>query len=188
MKFINLLSVSLLLSNVVYSDFDTKKIFDELSEEQRVIIPIEQSEQRKWDFSFYQLSRDRSTVYEWVPRGEKSDQWTKLIQIQFIPLDGDDISAKDFGKAFIGKLKDEAPDAVATITPQSKDRVFIEWSVPFGTQDISAQNEISEFISTTDGIYRIAYTEKVPSMDSDVKKLWTQRLKEVKLGDQPVTP
>lgn len=184
MKISNLLSVSLLLSNFVYGDFDTKKISEEQAEEQRVDIPMEASEQRKWDFSFYQMSKDHSTVYEWVPRGEKSDEWTKLIQIQFIPLDGDEVSAKDFGKVFIEKLKEEAPDAIASITPQSKDRVFVEWSVPVSTQEISAQDEVSQFISTSEGIYRIAYTEKVPSMDPDVKTLWTKRLSAVKLGDQ----
>ncbi len=70
------------------------------------------------------------------------------------------------------------------MAPKSKSRVFIEWSIPKDTADQRAQDELSEVMIAPEGIYHIAYTEKVPSINPDVKKIWIQRLSEAKVEGQ----
>jgi|GEM_PF-2834586 len=185
MKIWCFLTLSLLFSQVAYGDINTKMLLGR-SEEQKIVIPMDAKEQNNWVFSFYQLGPNHGSVYEWVPVGESVDSWNKLIQIQFLPFSGEKFSAKDFAAVFQDKLKEAVPEAQSTITPLSDDTVLFEWSVPDNSKQASAQNEIFQLFSTPEGIYRVAYTEKVATMNPDVKKAWVQRLADIKLGQGQV--
>jgi len=179
MKALNALILSTLFTQAGFADFDTQKASEAAGKAKSIIIPGDDS--ADWVFSYKVMLGDGSTIYEWVPTGETVDDWTKLIQVQFIPLEGQKIDAKDFGDAFVKSLKEMVPEANASMTSTSKDRVFVEWIVPKDTKDQQAQDELAQFISTPDGIYRVAYTEKVPAIDPQVKQKWTERLSNVKV-------
>lgn len=183
-KALSTLALGLLTTLPLFSDINTTKLFQNLPEDdsskQGIVIPIPDEElQQSWKLAFQEAVPNGPWIIEWTPKDEDVTNWTKLIQIQFLPakqFGGTTISAEDFSKSFVSLIKEEFPDIVAKVTPQGANGTIIDWSLPKASGTEPPQHELARIISTPQGIYRIAFTVKVPAMDNTLKETWTKRL------------
>ena len=193
--FQSFIAIFLFILCPLYGDIHTAPILKEDPQgsaiTQGVVIPIPDAElQQKWTLAYKEIVPGGAWIMEWIPKGEDINNWTQLIQVQYFPFSQistpTKITASDFSTFFIQTLRDKFPDIKSNLTVRNPDNVLIEWSLPKPTQGESSQHELAEAISTDDGLYRIAYTKKVPVMDRDERLLWTDRLSKVKVEEAPV--
>lgn len=178
-----------LITGSLYGDIDSRQVLNQNPNGKNitegVIVPIPESElQQKWTLAYQEVAPDGSWILEWVPKGEVIDNWSELLQLQFLPfsITGRSVSASELSKQIIEMLKEKFPNLKSSITERSVDNVLVSWTLSEPSNGEAAQDELAEIISTPKGIYRVAYTKKVPQMDSKLKDLWSQRLSQAKVA------
>lgn len=177
------LGMSLFTYGTVFGDINTIETLHNIPQAANLTegaqLTIPDSEQQQWKLAFEEVAENGSWIIEWTPKNEEVTDWSKLIQIQFLPssqFGGTTISAEDFSKAFLELLKQEFPAIAGTITAVGNNGTLIDWSLPKPAGNEKAQHELARIISTPQGIYRIAFTVKIPAMEKGLKDTWVDRL------------
>lgn len=171
-----------------FADIDTKPILEKeeiTTSAQNIKIPIQPQElSDRWELAFVDGTKDGSFVIEWVPKGEKIESWNELLQVQYIPIAAGAkgiINAEMFANHFLSALKNLSPSMSTSIIFKTQDSVLLEWRLPQKVGNEIPQHEIVRLISTKSGLYRIAYTKKVPQLSSDDKFKWKDSLTKARL-------
>lgn len=189
-KSVRLFGFALFACETVFGDINTVSLLENLthsSVSEGVLIPFSDYEQKEWKLAFQEVAENGSWIMEWTPQNEEVTNWSKLIQIQFLPASqfgGKTISAANFSSAFLELIRKEFPSVVGSVVPKGVNGTIIEWSLPKATHGEQAQNELARIISTPEGIYRIAFTVKEPSMAKQIKDAWFDRLSKITLVSQ----
>jgi hypothetical protein len=180
----------------IHADINTVSAFQDSiprnSITEGVVVPVPNDELNgKWVEAYKVVAPSGAWVLEYIPKGENVENWSELIQIQYLPqasYGGRHLSASTFANAFESAIKEKFPDIKLTITPKSDDNVLIDWSLPKDIQGEKAQHELAQIISTPDGIYRVAFTKKVAQLDPELKKTWLDRLSKIQYQSSNTTP
>lgn len=183
-KVISFVSACLFICGSLAADINTIQVLKNnpksLPVKEGVVISIPENElQSKWDLAYQEMIPNGSWVIEWIPKGESIEDWSQLIQLQFLPASlfgGAVISAEDFSKYYIQALKDKFPEIISSVASTPKNSVLIDWALPKPSLGEKAQHELTKVFVTPEGIYRLAFTVKTPEMDSQLKKEWSDRL------------
>ena len=135
-----------------------------------------------WKLGYAPKPTQQGWIKEYVQPPETVDDWTKLITLQF--LNSNTTPPKQFMSELEARMKQRCPGVQWHIVQAAKTRVIYEWKIDDcpGQQN---QNEISELIMGDYGLYRAAYTEKVPSMDPATRKQWIEWLSQAKIIKKP---
>lgn len=158
-----------------YSDLQTPYNYNEFME---IKVP-EYEAKNKWQQITRYASEDGISSFEWIPKGEKLENRTEILTIQFLAKktkDGNPSTAKQIVTNIFKQGMMQFPD-MAWNTIQDDDNDFMyEWSLPYGGEGMTKQHEIVRIVSTDKGFHRIAYEKRVPKIDEHTKQLWICRL------------
>lgn len=144
----------------------------------------------KWTFAFKSITTEGS-VFEWVPEGEKIENWSELLQIQYLPFSfaRRSCTADTLASLIIDDMKSHYPGVVTEVLQASPESALYEWKVlqktnavrrwelPLMLHILDAQVEIARLITTKKGIHRIAYTKKASELDPHLREEWIKALK-----------
>jgi hypothetical protein len=172
-----------LFGSLSTNDYLKQEGFNELNES--VVIPIAGDILKdKWEFAFSDQGQDNSFVLEFVPKGEKIDNWSQLLQVQYFPLVKDmkgKINAQIFAEHFLKALKTHFPTVSIETIKSEANNVQVEWKLPSKVGDEKPQDEIATIISTDSSLFRAAYTQKVPDMPSEDRANWIDILSKIEI-------
>jgi hypothetical protein len=153
---------------------------------QNILVPVPDSElEEKWHFAFADGNLQEGFVLEWTPKGENIEDWSKLIQIQYLPLAENlknKINAELFVNHYIQALKNTSGSTIATILSKTPNRVLLEWRLPEPVKNEKAQHEVVLVITHKNALYRVAFTVKEPLMKEEEKSQWLEILKSTTLS------
>lgn len=111
------------------------------------------------------------SVMEFVPQGETTSDWTKLITV------------RNFGKKFFNSSPDRmmnelrerversCPGARWQVIERQDDGILYEWKVG-DCPPYPPQHEIVRIIEAKDNIWRVAYTAKVGALSGAEREQW----------------
>lgn len=135
-----------------------------------------------WKLGYAPKPTQQGWIKEYVRPPQTVDNWTKLITLEF--LNGNTTPPKEFMGELEARMRKRCPGVQWQIIEAQKTRVIYEWKIDdcSGQQN---QNEIAELLRGDYGLYRAAYTEKVPSIDPATRKQWIQWLSQAKIIKEP---
>lgn len=134
-------------------------------------------DERPW-YAAWGQKTDAITTIEYIPKGEKIDQWQELVTSQFIPGLQDKISPKVFSENVIKYLKDSGLDPKINMISEEPNRVMFEFQV-LEPENLK-QHELQLITKGTDGIYVLHYVIKKAPMDKALREKWIKILNESK--------
>lgn len=180
-----ILSGMLLLSGLVFAHIDTNQVYKEQGFKndtgEGVSLPVPDKIFKEWKFAYgAQSEEEHGSVLEWIPKGEDIENWNQLIQIQHFELPKE-VTAQTFAPQFIDTLKESLPNATSQVVSETDNSVLVEWKLSEETNGEQPQDELSRFITTKDGLFRVAYTKKVPSLTEEERAEWTKILTDAHL-------
>lgn len=177
------LFTSCVFGSINTNDYLKEEGFKELNES--LIIPIsDEALKNKWEFAFSDEGHGGSYVLEFIPKGEKIESWSQLIQIQYFPLSSEmknKINAEIFADHFLKALKTHLPDVTIEKIKNEPNLVLLEWKLPKQYLNENPQNEIATILSTDTGLFRAAYTQKVPDLSQETRNEWIEILSHVEV-------
>lgn len=164
-----------LLAGIVQADINTrdfalKEGFKQ--QEEAVLIPIPDALFKNWKYAYgVESEEEKGSVLEWIPEKDEIEDWSELLQVQHFELPKE-ITVEYFAPLFLDTLKENFPEITSNVLQFSKERVLLEWSLAEETKGQSPQDELVLFLPAKDGLFRIAYTKKVPHLSDQEREEW----------------
>ncbi len=129
------------------------------------------------------INRSQSNV-EHTQNGESVQEWTKMFSQQRLILAAQRTTAKQVMENIRAQLTKLDKDVEFTVQRETEKDVIFEWKLK-GRGSGPGQHEMARVIQGRRDIHRIAYVERVESIDEQTHALWSKRLRAAKLVPTP---
>ncbi|CDZ78171.1 hypothetical protein BN59_02479 [Legionella massiliensis] len=134
---------------------------------------------RPWQAVWGKDGNDITTV-EYIPAGDKIDQWHELVTSQFIPGLQNKTTPKDFAETMIKQMHDSGFNPTINMIKETADQVIFEFRISSPAN--LKQNEIQIITKGKKGFYILHYVIKESDMGQANREKWLQNLQKSKIN------
>jgi hypothetical protein len=147
------------------------------SEKQKIIF-----DSRPWQ-AVWGEKTDEMTTIEYVPAGDKIENWKELVTTQYVP-GMQLLSPKDYMQGVVDNLQKTGFNPEIKLLVETPDYVLFEFRVlsPSNFQ----QDELQKITKKEDGFYLLHYVIKKPDMGEQERKKWINNLKNSSVNESSV--
>ncbi|KTD65665.1 hypothetical protein [Legionella spiritensis] len=153
-----------------------KKPIDLRKVEKQIIV----FDERPWRAAWSRKT-DSDTTIEYLPEGDKIEQWHELVTSQSMPGLQDTLTPGEFSQKITDYLNHSGLDPVINIISESPDQVLLEFHILHPKQ--LKQHELQLITKGSDGIYVLHYVIKEAPMEKSNREKWIKLLKKSKVPD-----
>lgn len=132
---------------------------------------------RPWHAGWGQKT-DAITTIEYIPDGDKIDNWKELITSQYIPNLDKTVTPKKFSQEVMQYLKDSGLDPTINVISETPNRVLFEFQV-LEPENLK-QHELQLVTKGSNGMYVLHYVIKEAPMDPERRAKWIDLLNKSK--------
>jgi hypothetical protein len=133
---------------------------------------------KEWNIG-WQNHTDDCYICEFVPQGQKVENWKELVTLQFYP-NLQNCSAPDFMKAFLKRLQKDEPKVTIRPISSSYDNVVVEWHVSNSKKNPD-QYEVDRVLKGEQGLHMIHYAIKTNDWIESERTKWLTFLNNAKI-------
>jgi hypothetical protein len=138
-----------------------------------VLLPADKSE---WKMGYAKdFGGGKGAIMEHIPKSEAISNWSKMVTVQFLE------NSKEDPKVLMIKLREQmtsrCKETKWNILEENTTSVLYEWRIS-NCRPHDDQHEIARLLKGNEGLHRVAYTEKVTSIQEGTRNLWIKWLKE----------
>lgn len=133
-----------------------------------------QFDNRAWQPVWSQQDK-RSVKIEYLPEGDKLDNWHEMITSRFYPGLQNKITPMELASKQIEQLNKQSHDPFVNIITSDPTYVIYEFQITQPKNE--AQSEIVKITAGKNGLYILRYSIKVPKMTDKTHEDWTKNMK-----------
>lgn len=118
----------------------------------------------------------RSYTIEYVPLGDKVENWNELITSQYFAKLKNDVSPMELAAAQIKQLQKKGYDPVVNIIESDDSQLIYEFRIESPKNQV--QDELQKILKTPNGVFILHYSIKQADMGEQQRDKWVKNLKE----------
>jgi hypothetical protein len=138
-------------------------------EKQKIIF-----DKRPWQAVWGEKTEEITTI-EYLPAGDKIENWKELVTSQFVPDIQDEITPQKYMDSVVENLKKTGFNPEIKLLEDTPEYVIFEFRIL--SPENFQQDELQKIMKGKEGFYILHYVIKKPDMGEKERELWLNNLK-----------
>jgi hypothetical protein len=132
-----------------------------------VYVPAENS---GWKIG-HGTNRANATLLEFIPSEETISSWSRMFTIQF--LEGARDAPRDFARVLQAQATSRCSNTRWNVLSEDASSITYQWSISDCPGHVD-ETEIARLLKGNDGLHRIAYVRKGPTLEASEQAKWLE--------------